>query len=116
MCRINEDLAHNDQIAAPQGLPAAEEEPPPPLPGGYERGEMLHFIGASQTLGDDDYFVHGEQAEVINADEDGGLEEEEHEAQAGCQAWASRSPLSASHERGSRVEAQHSYRAACGPF
>ena len=42
--------------------------PPPPLPGGYQMGEMLYFTGYSETFDDGNRLVHGQQGEVVGPD------------------------------------------------
>jgi len=46
-------------------LEELSREPPPPLPGGFKLGEMLYYIGNSETFYSGDSVVHGQQGEVI---------------------------------------------------
>ena len=43
----------------------ARRRPQGPLPGGYGMSEMLHYVGASQTLSNGDKVVHGQRGEVV---------------------------------------------------
>jgi len=43
------------------------EWPPPPLPGGYEVGDTVHWRGANQTFDNGDRLVQGGKGEVAGA-------------------------------------------------
>lgn len=64
--RLSVDFPHNDCSAA---LPVEwlSKTPPGPLPGGFEVGDSVYFLGAGATFEDGDALIHGSTGVVTGA-------------------------------------------------